>query len=122
MFQKIKRTLLPAKDGTREVHLYQNLIRHEAKIGGQVFGPAADDVRREFFCLDEHTWVWHEERLDDQGHTQVLTTRYDIRPNGILKSQNGQYQAITAREAQRLMAATQAYEKRVMREMYASVA
>lgn len=122
MFQKIKQSLLPSKDGVREAHLYQNLIRHEAKIGGQVFGPAEGDVRREFFCLDEHTWVWHEERMDGQGNTQVLTTRYDIRPNGILKSQNGQYQAITPREAQRLSAATQAYEKRVMQEMYASVA
>lgn len=122
MFQKLKNTLKPQKNGAREAHLYQNLIRHEAKIGGQVFGPVSTDVRREFFCLDEHTWVWHEERLDADGALQVLTTRYDIRPNGILKSQNGQYQAITAREAKRLAAAIQAYEKRVMQEMYASVA
>ena len=101
----------------RKAELYRNLIRHEARIGGQVFGAIPAGRRREFFCLDEHTWVWHEEWTVN-GKKQVQTTRYDIRPNGILKAQGGHYQPVTGREAIRLYQATKQYRDRVQREMY----
>jgi hypothetical protein len=46
---------------------YRKLIRREAKIGGTIFGPVPAGHRREFFCLDEHSWVWHEEWIDKAG-------------------------------------------------------
>lgn len=104
----------------REAELYRNLIRREAKIGGELFGPIPDGTRREFFCLDEHTWVWHEEWIDQDGRQQVRNTRYDIRPNGILKAQNGQdYREVTIEEAERLVDAIKIYTKRVRSELYA---
>ncbi len=36
----------------RDTKLYNDLIRHEAKIGGTIFGPVPKGHRREFFCLD----------------------------------------------------------------------
>lgn len=98
--------------------LYRNFIRHEAKVGGKLFGPTPSNVRREFFCLDERTWVWHEEWVDQNGQTRVQTTRYDVRSDGILKSQHGKYQQVGPAEARRLYAAAQQYRTAIAREVY----
>lgn len=105
----------------RDAELYRNLIRREAKIGGEIFGPVAPGGRREFFCLDEHTWIWHEEWMDASRIRRVKTTRYDVRPSGILKAQDGQtYHKVHAAEAQRLLEAIRIYEQRVRSELYAA--
>jgi hypothetical protein len=100
--------------------IYRELLHREAKIGGQLFGPVQAGGRREFFCLDEHTWVWHEEWLDTQTKTpKALTTRYDIRPNGILKSQGAsEYRYIDISEARRFYQAACLYQQRVFSELY----
>ena len=97
------------------------MIRHEARIGGQVFGPVAPGGRREFFCLDEHTWIWHEEWVDASGTHRTKTTRYDVRPDGlIIKAQDGQpYQEVNPQEAVRLYEAAAEYERRINTELYA---
>lgn len=110
------------KEAQRRADLYRNLIRHEAKIGGQLFGPVADGGRREFFCLDQHTWVWHEEWTDQVGQHQTKTTRYDVRPSGIVKSQNGHYQQLTIHEAEHLRDAVRLYSQRIKSELYSFVA
>lgn len=68
------------------VERYRAMLREEARIGGSLFGPLPFGVHREFFCLDEYTWIWHEEWHDDAGR-HIVTTRYDVRPDGIVKSQ-----------------------------------
>jgi len=106
-----------------KVELYRNLIRHEARIGGELFGPVSKGGRREFFCLDKHTWIWHEEWVDQTGTRQIKTTRYDVRPTGILKAQDGQsYQSVSDQEALRLRQAVDIYVDRVRTEIYAAVA
>ena len=90
----LKRLLsIPLSDQER----YQELIRREAKIGGQLFGPVSQGRWREFFCLDEYTWIWHEEWIDQRsGKRYAMTTRYDVRPNGIFKSQgNSSHQPLS---------------------------
>lgn len=107
------------KQEQREAKLYRDLLRHEAQIGGTVFGVVPQDRRREFFCLDEHTWVWHEEWTDESGKHNVMTTRYDVRPSGIVKSQNGShYQNVSADEAERLLEAAKLYKQRIHQEIY----
>src|SRR5690349_11635022 len=113
MLQKLLNNIISQRSEQRRVDLYRNLIRHEAKIGGQVFGAVPQGHRREFFCLDEHTLVWHEEWIDQNGQHLTRTTRYDVRPDGILKSQNGHYQRVSAAEAERLRKAAHLYAKRV---------
>lgn len=122
MLQKIFKTILGNNEQERQEELYRNLIRHEAKIGGTLFGPIPKGGRREFFCLDEHTWVWHEEWIDENGQHKSKTTRYDVRPNSILKAQDGsQYQPVSNEEAQHLRDAVQLYEKRVKTELYSYI-
>lgn len=122
MLQKLITTVLGDRDQQRKKTLYHNLIRREAQIGGTVFGPIPAGTRREFFCLDERTWVWHEEWKDEANQLHVRMTRYDIRPNGVLKSQNGVYQTISPAEAQRLRRAIELYYDRVSTQMYAGIA
>ena len=108
----------------REVQEYRELIRREAKIGGELFGPVPKGVRREFFCLDEHTWVWHEEWIDaSTGKRRVVTTRYDVRPNGVLKAQDGRvYGYVDKEEGDRLLHAVRIYNQRVQTELYTQAA
>lgn len=103
-----------SKDDQRRAEEHRNLIRREAKIGGQLFGPIPAGHHREFFCLDEHTWVWHEAWNDEQGRPQAVTTRYEVRPTGVLKIQNNQaYQTLSFGEALNLYKAVESYEKHV---------
>jgi hypothetical protein len=108
------------REAEQRARLYRDLLHREAKIGGELFGPVHAGGRREFFCLDEHTLVWHEEWLDEKSGTpQVITTRYDIRPTGILKTQGNQsYQYIDIDEARRLYRAMRLYRQRVFSEIY----
>jgi hypothetical protein len=101
-------------DADSRVEEYRNLIRQEAKVGGQLFGPVAAGGRREFFCLDENTWVWHEEWADETGVRHAVTTRYDVRPNGILKAQDKRpYQYIGYDESKRFFQAVSLYNQQV---------
>lgn len=106
------------KEQQRRAEINKALIHFEARLGGELFGPVAEGGRREFFCLDEHTWVWHEEWIDKAtGKRQVMTTRYDVRPTGILKSQGGtSYQRLSPSEAQNFYKVVDLYEQRVRGE------
>jgi hypothetical protein len=106
-------------DDERSTRRYRELIRREAQIGGELFGPIPTGVRREFFCLDRKTWVWHEEWTDKSGKRRVVTTRYDVRPNGVLKAQDGQpYRYVELEEGKRLYKAARMYNYRVQTELY----
>jgi hypothetical protein len=108
------------QQGDRDARRYREMIRREAKVGGELFGPIAPGARREFFCLDEYTWVWHEEWIDQQGQRRAITTRYDVRPQGVLKAQDGQaYHYLSPEECRSFYKAVKLYTRRVRRELYA---
>jgi hypothetical protein len=49
----------------------------------------------------------------------MVTTRYDVRPHGIFKAQDGQpYQPLSTQEAAHFYKATKLYNKRVKAELY----
>lgn len=101
----------------RRSEIYRSLMHWTGQVGGKLFGEVPKGVRREFFCLDKQTWVWHEEWQDSDGH-HALTTRYDIRPYGVLKSQGtSEYQTVTRQEAQNLYNAVTLYYNQVMPEL-----
>lgn len=97
----------------------RELIELEAEIGGQLFGPVPAGHRREFFCLDEHTWVWHEEWVDENNQRQVTSTRYELHDNGILKAQDGKvYKFIEGDELRNLVLSIRLYYEAVTRRIY----
>lgn len=122
MFKKVIANITKQREAERRATLHRNLIRHEAKIGGQLFGPIPQGHRREFFCLDERTWVWYEEWVDHNGVTQSLTTRYDVRQDTVYKVQNGYYKPVSKTEARRLLQAAEIYKQRIDTELYANIA
>jgi hypothetical protein len=104
-------------DDTRRAEIYKSLIHWEGKVGGQLFGPVSEGGRREFFCLDKNTWVWHEEWVDAFGR-HATTTRYDVRSTGIVKSQGDTgYQTLTPQELRNFINAVKLYGQRVLPEL-----
>lgn len=112
MLKKLLSVIFPADEDTRKATIHRNLLRDMARMGGTLFGSVPEGTRREFFCLDEHTWVWHEEWTDNKRVHHVRTTRYDVRPHGIFKAQDGQpYQPLTPEETRRLYMAAWHYQQ-----------
>jgi hypothetical protein len=102
----------------RRAEAYKALVHWGGQVGGELFGPLQPGGRREFFCLDERTWVWHEEWTDKSGQRHIVTTRYDVRTNGVFKSQGtSAYQLLSAEEARNLYNAITLYYQRVMPEL-----
>ena len=97
----------------------RELITLESEIGAELFGPVEKGRHREFFCLDEKTWIWHEEWTDERRHIQTNTIRYEITDQGILKAQEGaRYSYLTGNELRNFVMATRLYYERVAREIY----
>jgi hypothetical protein len=97
----------------------RELIRREAAVGGQLFGAVPAGHSRQFFCLDKHSWVWHEQWTDERGQTRHLTTRYEVRPGGILKAQGDQpYHYVELDEARNLVEAIELYAQHIPRQVY----
>lgn len=106
--------ILPRTQQQREADFTRSLLQREAKIGSQLFGPLPKGCKRSFFCLDEYTWIWHEERVV-KGRRHVVTTRYEVHPNGVIKSQDGlsSRQLLSQTEARNLYRAVELYCERV---------
>lgn len=97
----------------------RELIEMESEIGKHLFGPIPDGHKRDFFCLDEKTWVWHEEWRDENNQTMTSTTRYEVQPAGILKVQQGRvYKYIEGEELENLALAVRMYYENSMRQIY----
>lgn len=121
MIKKLLSFIFGQSDVQKQIDSYRQLMRAEAELGGQIFGPVQDGGRREFFCLDKNTWIWHEEWVDQYGARQTKTTRYDVRPSGVLKAQNnGTYHSVSTQEADNLVKAARIYIDRCSRELYAA--
>jgi hypothetical protein len=119
MLPKLHKQLKDQSHSDNQTNPYQGLIKNEAVIGGTIFGEVLEGCRRYFFCLNRHTWVWHEEWTDKAGDKQFRTVHYDINLSGAVKSQNGQSeQSLSLNEAYNLRDAINLYYKRVMAELY----
>ncbi len=94
-------------------------LSREALVGARVLGPIPSGHEREFFCLDRHTWIWHESWKDEHGQRQQFTVNYEIDPSGILKRVNGgQYTKLSGEELKRFNDAILAYYTEVSRQVY----
>ncbi len=109
---------LPSK--RRPKHLTEReLITLESQVGSKLFGPIPAGHRREFFCFDEKTWIWHEEWLDDKKKPVTSTVRYEINEHGVLKVQEGaRYNYLEGDELRNFGTAIRMYVDQVAREVY----
>jgi hypothetical protein len=105
--------IMPRSEKDRKDDFKRSLMQNESAIGGQLFGPIPNGHKRQFFCLDENTWIWYEEWTEN-SQTKRITTRYDVRPTGIIKSQDGQStQRLSDNETINLYKAVELYYRRV---------
>ena len=98
----------------------RELLQLESEIGSKLFGEVPKGYRREFFCFDEKTWIWHEEWIDQKTRkARQMTTRYEVHSSGILKVQEGaRYSFIEGTELENLALATRMYYEQVARGVY----
>lgn len=98
----------------------RELIQLESEIGATIFGQLPKGCRREFFNLDQSTWIWYEESVDGTTHQRKATTiRYEVHENGILKVQEGaRYNFLEGQELQNFLMAVQLYYEQVCRDIY----
>lgn len=98
----------------------RELLQLESEIGAKLFGEVPAGHRREFFCLDEKTWIWYEEWVDPKTKKrQQTTTRYEVHEKGILKVMEGaRYMFIQGAELDNLVLATRMYYEQVARHVY----
>lgn len=98
----------------------RELLQLESEIGSKLFGDISVGHRREFFCLDETTWIWYEESMNPKTKKiDRMTIRYEVHENGVLKVQEGaRYSFIEGEELANLVAATKMYYEQVARNVY----
>ena len=97
----------------------RELLTLESEVGAKLFGPVPAGHRREFFCLDEHTWIWHEEWLDANKKLATSTIRYEVSDHCVLKIQEGaRYSYLEGEELQNFGIAIRMYYEQVAREVY----
>ena len=97
----------------------RELLSLESKIGATLFGPISKNGRREFFNLDEKTWIWYEEWQDESRNRRSATTRFEVQESGVMKVQEGaRYSYLENPELENLRKAISLYYERVAREIY----
>ena len=118
------KTLLQPSIDSQVKSAQRHLINQEALIGATLFGEIPAGHTRQFFCLDEHTWVWFEEWFDEKlGIMQHMNVHYELQPRGVLKLVNGTPRGyVNGQELQHLLRAIQDYHNRVSKELYSYAA
>ena len=107
---------LPARNRSEKIQT--EILELEAKIGASIFGPISKHQDRSFFCLNRHTWVWHEQWIDENKKSKSLMTYYHIRSNGIFKSFGNQsYQLLSNEELDNFIKATKQYAEIVPQKL-----
>lgn len=109
------------QQASAQLHYQKNkeYIAREAAVGARLLGPIPSGHNREFFCLDQHTWIWHESWKDQNGKHQEFTVNYEVDPSGILKRVNGgSYSLLKGEELKRFNRAIRAYHSEVLRVVY----
>ena len=80
---------MPQFGGNQYQKIEREMIAKEAVVGATVLGQAPAGHTRQFFCLDNHTWIWNEQWIDTHGKQRSHQVQYDVRPDVILKRING---------------------------------
>jgi hypothetical protein len=89
------------------------ILRHESKLGAKIFKKSKDSMNREFYCLNETTWVWR------QGAETVF---YKVNPTNVYKSNDGvNYRLASKKEASHLYKAAKVYRNLVSEKIYNSL-
>lgn len=96
---------------------YKMIKRESDLVGSRLFGAIPKGHTREFYCLDEHTWVWLEEWKEGTA-TQRRMVRYEVLADKVIKNIDGVYKKVGETELANLRQAIHIYYMEVMRNIY----
>ncbi len=104
----------------RKLNKERELIHLESKIGASLFGQIPKGHTREFFSLDEHTWVWFEQWYNEKlKTTEQMNIHFEFQPRGVLKVVNGEPRGyVEGQELTHLLQVIKTYHERVASEVY----
>ncbi len=109
---------LPRFANPSQPYSERELIAFESKLGAQLFGPVPTGHQREFFCVDETSWIWYD-AWRENGEPRQTTIRYEVQPAGVLKIQQGaRYSYLEGAELQNFIKAVEAYHHAVLTKLY----
>lgn len=113
-----------APTSTRPSLSDRQLLQQESSIGRSLFNDITLGHQREFFCLDENTWVWSDQYKDDKQQPRTQTIRYEVHSNGILKIENGgkSYYFLKGQELDDFAQLVQNYRQQVEAQLYGQTA
>lgn len=101
-----------------KTEITRDLLKREAEIGGEIFGPLPKGTSRKFFRLEKNTWIWVE-NWQENGKNRSKTTKYLIKPTEVIKSVNGgHYERTSLQEAKNFEQAVHSYIEQVDKKMY----
>ncbi|MBP6924838.1 hypothetical protein KBE46_01840 [Candidatus Saccharibacteria bacterium] len=135
MVDKIKKSIiLPKKRKTADDLYYKNqakkllpfkkmnqrdLVDLESSLGATIFGAIPEGHRREFFNVDNDTWIWHEEWAVGNKQICERTIRYEISETQVIKVEPGpHYTHIKGKELNNFITAVETYHKLVLTKIY----
>lgn len=100
--------------------LEKQLIQTESQIGGAIFGQVPAGVKRDFFCIDERTWVWSDSWTEQDGTIGGFQIKYELQDGEkVLKFVDGQARGyIKGQELDNLLTAINTYHDRVLSQLY----
>ena len=123
MFNALKKALKQLQPKETFEQRVRRLIHREAELGGTLFGQIPQGHRRDFFYLGDNTWIWHEGWRDENGKEKIVTTRYEVSQDHIMKVQDGMpYQKLEGEEAINFYNATLAYFELIKSQLYSNLA
>ena len=67
----------------------RDLVDLESSLGATIFGAIPEGHRREFFNVDNDTWIWHEEWAVGNKQICERTIRYEISETQVIKVEPG---------------------------------
>ncbi len=109
---------LPTFGSSSQPYTERELIALESKLGARLFGPVPAGHQREFFCIDETSWIWYD-AWRENGEPRQTTIRYEVQPAGVLKIQQGaRYSYLEGAELQNFIKAVEAYHHAVLTKLY----
>lgn len=115
----IKKLLKKRQEVYTNKPTYDDLINAESQLGRTLFGPIPMGHRREFFQSKKNVWIWHESYLNQLGHIEELTVRYEVRPAGVYKrAGRGNYMKLEGAELENFRRAARGYLELVKSKLY----
>ncbi len=97
---------------------HADLVERESRVGGRSLGEAPIGMERQFCFVDDNDWIFIS-TVSIDGKLQKAVTRYEVRAEGVLKSNDGKgHSLLTGEELQNFVNACKRYQSAVLSDIY----